>query len=52
MTLKEEYIEALEVILNDVNREYHNSDYPDSEEEHNIKVAALNKSMLLLTEHM
>lgn len=52
MTLKEEYIEALKIILNDVNREYHNSDYPDSQKEHDTKVAALSKAMLLITEHM
>lgn len=50
--LKEKYLEALEDILMDINFEYHNSDYPDSEEEHDIKVAALYKAMLLITEHM
>lgn len=50
--LKEKYLEALEDILMDINFEYRNSDYPDSQEEHDIKVAALNKAMLLIIEHM
>lgn len=46
---KQEMIDSLETILADIQCEYSNSDYPDSDEEHSKKVMALLNAIELIS---
>ena len=45
----QEMIDSLETILIDIQFEYRNLDYPDSEEEHDKKVMALKNAIELIS---